>query len=341
MCFVTFSWVTPDSINKIEDFKKTQKAKWAEIDITTRCNFNCEWCYLPVNKKEKDMKKEDFYEVLNILDKSNITQITLSGGEPLLHPNIEEFVRMIKKKGIIVHINSNGWHLSEIMAKKLKEAGLSQIQMNIDSLNPKKHNNIRGKEKSFVKVIDAFRNAKKYGITTVVQTVLTKENVGEITDIMDFSRNLGINRIRMWDMTPSGKGKDKIQFAPEDYNKCLDKLAKHAINLGAKNIISYEPTFPNKKYNIPAYHLPCPAKLGLLITIDPDGNVKYCCTKDCTLYNIFDYPDIIKKHSEMINLANKEILNTKDCIDCKIYNSCISGCPSRYVKSKDIQCIMN
>ena len=324
MCFVTFSWEKPDSLKKIEYFKKKKEPKWAEIDVTTRCNFSCKWCYMSCasNKEGIDIKRDDYRSIINTLKNSGIIQITISGGEPLMHPDIIEFVSIASKKGMIVHINSNGWYLNREMAGSLKKAGLSQIQMNIDSLDTDKHESIRGKNKSFEHVLRAFTNAKLFEITSVVETVLTKENIGEIKDIMTFSRGFGINRVRVWDMLPVGSGKNQKHIVPDNYNDILDDLTKHAINLGARNIISYEPGFPRKEYPVPVYHLPCPARLGAGLVVKPDGDVKYCCTQEEILYNVLEHRDIRKIHKRVLEKINSKL---KDKIDIG------KGCPSRCI----------
>ena len=134
MCFVTFTWKKTDSHIKIEKYLKESKARWAEIDIIENCDFNCIWCY--ANSPEKLDKSMDFETYKQIIDKlvdNDFIQITLSGGEPLQHKKIKNFIEYASKNNLIVHLNSNGYYLTKELAKNFKQAGLSQIQMNIES----------------------------------------------------------------------------------------------------------------------------------------------------------------------------------------------------------------
>lgn len=321
MCLVTFSWKETGSLEKIRSFQQNYKPKWAVVEITDKCNFNCEWCYMGcrVTKVGKCMTKHTFSMILHILQNAGIIQVTLGGGEPLIHPNLIEFVSLVKQKNMIVHIISNGWFIDEPMAIKLGNAGADQVQMNIDSVNPEKHDAIRGIKGSHARTLKAFQYIKKAGITGVCQTVLTTRNIDEIKDIIILARNLGIERIRVWDMVPAGSGMDKKNLVPGNYIEILHELTEFVIKHGAKNIISYEPFFAPQKTGIPVYHVPCPAGNGLYLAIDIDGFVKYCSTHRKSLYNIMEQNDIFKTHYKKI---------------AGIPKNC---CVARMVDGKDIQ----
>ena len=343
MCFVTFSWGDTDSVKKIVDFEKSSEPKWAEVDITTRCNLDCEWCYLSCsrNKSGEDMDPEDFSRITDTLKKSGITQITISGGEPLLHPHVIDFVRLAADSGFVTHMNSNGWLMSGEMAKRLGAAGLTQVQMNIDHTDPVAHDAIRGADGSFGRAIRAFRNVREAGMKAVSQTVLTRRNADVATEIMDFSRKMGADRVRFWDMVPSGSAEGMHEMVPQDYSSILDAIARHAVRLGATGIISYEPLFPSRDYGIEVHHLPCPAKLGSGLVVKTNGDVKYCCTNDHVMYNILGISDIRKVHRDAIKSANSRLVREQECSGCSLYRTCLGGCPSRYAEHGDIQCIKN
>jgi MoaA/NifB/PqqE/SkfB family radical SAM enzyme len=100
-----------------------------------RCNLDCGYCneYDSVSKPVPlaEMKKR-----LNILADMGTSIITISGGEPLMHPELEEVIRHIRKRGMIAGMITNGFLLSRERIGTLNEAGLEHLQISIDNLVP-------------------------------------------------------------------------------------------------------------------------------------------------------------------------------------------------------------
>lgn len=344
MGFVTYSWKRPDSLKKIEEFRKKKQVTWAHIEPTNACNFNCEWCYLGNSKQYDCMSQKNWKRAIDILSNSGIKQITFSGGEPLMYPDIVDCVKDAVNRGMVAHINTNGFSLSEELALKLVKAGLSQVQINIDSLNPAKHDMIRGKKGAFDKAVKAIKNTADAGIKRVSQTVLSKNNEGEIFGIIKFAKEeLDMERCRVWDMTPSGNALQRPELYPEKYPKLLEKITEFTAGLGAKHVLSYEPLFPlDYKPEMDVTHVGCPSK-GVCLNVSPKGDVKYCAMLSNSLYNIFDYKDITDIHKEKLEEFNNKLSYNEKCTSCKHFPVCRGGCLPRAIKSKDnmdFQCVL-
>ncbi|NVM52699.1 MAG: radical SAM protein [Candidatus Helarchaeota archaeon] len=345
MCIVTYSWKKSNSTIKIEKFFEEPKVRWAEIDIVDNCDFDCIWCYSDApEKKNKIMVYETFKRIIDKLVLNDFIQVTLSGGEPLLHKKIDRFVEYAYRKGLIVHINSNGYYFTKELAKKLKNCGLTQIQMNLESRDPQLHDFIRGKPGSHEKTLEAFQNAFTNDITTVLLTVISTYNVNELTDLMIFSKKNNIDRFRVWDMVPKGKGQNMDEIYVKNYSKILNQLTKDALENEVKEIISYDPVF-NYEGEVPMevtlLEVPCPHARGLMMNIEVGGDVNICCTvRNVKLYNILEHEDIQTIHKRKNEELFNALKNVADCQNCGLYGQCDGGCIARYDNYKrDLQCI--
>jgi len=344
MCFVTYSWKKHDSHVKVERFLKNPKVLWAEIDITGACDFNCLYCYADASQKQTQVMELEIYkQIIDKLVDNGFVQITLSGGEPLLHDEIKVFAEYAHENGLIVHMNSNGYYLTEQLAKELKTSGLSQIQMNLDSLDPALHNFLRGKLGAHGRVLKAFKNAIETNITTVLLTVVTTHNVNELKDIMLFSKNEGINRFRVWDMVPQGRGKHAQRYLIENYSSILKDLTRFAIKNGVLDIISYEPTFEYHDEipsGIKLLEVPCPYARGLGMNIDMEGNVNLASTmRGIKLYNLLKQDNIQEIHKERNEQKFNQLMSKSECQNCDLFLKCSGGCIARLNERKrDIQC---
>ena len=100
-----------------------------------RCNLACTYCNEFDNFSPPVALEEMFHRV-DLLAKLGTTIITLSGGEPLLHPHLEEIVRHIRRHGILAGMITNGYLLTPQRIERLNRAGLDHLQISIDNVKP-------------------------------------------------------------------------------------------------------------------------------------------------------------------------------------------------------------
>ena len=227
------------------------------------------------------------------------------------------------------------------MAKELKSLGLSQVQINIDSVEKGKHDAIRGKKGSFERALEALKNSMEAGITCVSETVLTKHNEGEITDIFRLARSMGIQRCRVWDMTPSsGCARDNSELLPSDYISTLQQVADFARQEGAKHIEIGDPLFlshvSSELQKSGGY---CAFAMGMIVYIATNGDVFFCCTLRDRMYNILEEigkgNDIRTVHRDAIKRYLERFSEADACKSCKEYKRCQGGCYTRRDFSSD------
>ena len=359
MCSVTFDWKKIDAMKKVEEFEKTRKywcgeLLWATVEFTELCNHKCIYCYENAGQKTnyKIMDKEKMERLINYFGEQKLKQLTCSGGEPLMYPHIREAVKLAKDNGMIVHMITNGYFLTKKRAKELFEVGLTQVQINIDSIDPPKHDKIRGKKGSFKRAVEALKNAKEVGMTCVTQTVLIKENENEIINIFKFARNLGVQRCRVWDIVPSqGRAIENMNLKPSNnYIEILKNIAEFAYDTGAVNIESGDPLFHSGiEKRIPVTGGYCPYSIGLLANLSVNGDSYFCCTnREPPMYNIFDVIENGENLKVVHATALAKILKEmqmyklpKECEECTFLRTCKGGCFMRrkFVDySKDYWC---
>lgn len=107
----------------------------AHIIPIRRCNLSCAYC----NEYDKVSEPVPTAEMLQRIDKLaglGTTAITISGGEPLLHPGLDEIIRRIRSHGILATLITNGYLLTEERIRRLNRAGLDYLQISIDNVVP-------------------------------------------------------------------------------------------------------------------------------------------------------------------------------------------------------------
>ncbi len=107
----------------------------AHIIPIRRCNISCAYC----NEYDDHSAPVPTSDVLRWIDRLaslGTGIVTLSGGEPLLHPDVDAIIRHIRARGMIATLITNGYLLSRDRIKRLNRAGLDQLQISIDNVVP-------------------------------------------------------------------------------------------------------------------------------------------------------------------------------------------------------------
>jgi MoaA/NifB/PqqE/SkfB family radical SAM enzyme len=100
-----------------------------------RCNLDCGYCN-EYDEVSKPVPLEEMKKRLDILADMGTSMITISGGEPLMHPELEEVIRHMRRRGIYAGMITNGFLLSKERIGKLNDAGLEYLQISIDNVTP-------------------------------------------------------------------------------------------------------------------------------------------------------------------------------------------------------------
>jgi MoaA/NifB/PqqE/SkfB family radical SAM enzyme len=107
----------------------------AHVIPMRRCNLSCAYCN-EFDDFSKPVPLETMYERLDRLAELGATIITISGGEPLLHPELDLIIARIRRHGMIAGMITNGYLLTAERIQRLNRAGLEHLQISIDNVNP-------------------------------------------------------------------------------------------------------------------------------------------------------------------------------------------------------------
>lgn len=100
-----------------------------------RCNLSCAYCN-EYDTFSKPLALEVMFRRLDHLANLGTSIITISGGEPLLHPQLEQIIRRIRVRGMMAGMITNGYLLTQARIESLNDAGLEHLQISIDNVNP-------------------------------------------------------------------------------------------------------------------------------------------------------------------------------------------------------------
>jgi MoaA/NifB/PqqE/SkfB family radical SAM enzyme len=107
----------------------------AQIIPTRRCNLSCTYCN-EYDRVSEPVPLDELRRRIDRLAELGTGIITLSGGEPLLHPYVAELIRHIRRRGAVATLITNGYLLTPALIERLNDAGLDSMQVSIDNVEP-------------------------------------------------------------------------------------------------------------------------------------------------------------------------------------------------------------
>ena len=324
------------------------------FQTTKECNLSCIHCSsLKDALSAKNLDTEECKNLFLDLKKLGTVIFILTGGEPLLRPDIFELVEYCSRINLYVGVATNGTLLTREKALKLKELGLNWFHLSLDGQDALAHELLRGKG-SFQDTIKGIKNAVSTGLPVNITTTVTKANKDLLEEILDLMVSL---KVRQWSpnlLVPCGSAKKIYTEEAITNKKTALEFVETIYSLeqkfkGRVNIYMHDPQFYSaclllKKETgffrkaMLKFRGGCAAMNGLTLYIGQDGAVKPCSYFPEFLpgENVRDkrIKEIYFKNEFLKGLRNKRNLKGK-CARCRLLCVC-GGCRSRaYVLTGD------
>ncbi|MEI6627012.1 MAG: radical SAM protein [bacterium] len=214
---------------------------YALWEVTQRCNLCCIHCRAdssPQTPEHNLIKGADIARLMSELKNLDCPTLALTGGEPLLRPDIVEIVKEATKYGIKTRIQSNSLLLTKDLAKSLKEAGLYSFGVGLDGSRPEINDKIRNLNGAFEKATASIKLLKQLKIRVHVEFTMTRINKDDLSSTLDLLEKLGVDTFLARAAIFTGRANEKnpvFVLTPLEYKKVLEDLSlekqKRKINI--------------------------------------------------------------------------------------------------------------
>ncbi len=206
-------------------------------NVTRECNMKCSHCYINAteNKLALELTTQEGKKLMDQICQVSKPLLILSGGEPLLRPDIYELIQYGTSKGLKMGLGSNGSLIDDVVAAKLKAAGIATVSISLDSHISTQHDEFRGVEGAWQKAVNACKALRKNNVLVQVNTTLTQQNYDQIDSIMSLAEEIGVENFHLFFLVPTGRGAKLTDISPQKYedmiSKTFAKVAKHKLNV--------------------------------------------------------------------------------------------------------------
>lgn len=161
------------------------------FELTQRCNFSCEMCYVHDCKQKTDpLSAEDWLNLAAQAKDAGTVFLLLTGGEPLIRDDFEEIYKALAKMGFLISINTNG-SLIEKYSKLFNEFPPTRINISLYGADNSAYRELCSNE-AFDRVMSSVKKMKEFGISVRFNTIFTPKNISDYKKIADISKEMGI-----------------------------------------------------------------------------------------------------------------------------------------------------
>ncbi len=176
-------------------------------NLVRRCNLTCKHCYSISADKDfpGELDTQQVFDVMDDLKQFHVPVLILSGGEPLLRPDIFDISHHAKSMGFYVGLSSNGTLIDDNNIKQIAEVGYDYVGISIDGIK-KTHDYFRRREGAFEEAMRGIELCKQHGIKVGMRFTLTQDNAHELPDILHLMREHDIDKFYLSHLNYAGRG---------------------------------------------------------------------------------------------------------------------------------------
>ncbi|MBN2711387.1 MAG: radical SAM protein [Planctomycetes bacterium] len=208
-------------------------------NITQQCNLRCLHCYSHSSENIRaswdDLEKG--YAFIDSLADYGVPVLLFSGGEPLFHPHLFEWVAHARAKKLHVVISTNGTLISEEKAARLKELNVDYVGVSLDGLE-KVNDRFRGKAGAFREALTGIRNCRAAGLKVGLRFTITAHNKDDLGGVFDLLVEEDIPRACFYHLAYAGRGgaMQDADLTPQETRAAIDLLVARTRELYRRGI---------------------------------------------------------------------------------------------------------
>ena len=176
-------------------------------NLIRRCNLTCQHCYSVSADIDfaNELNLQEIYRVMDDLHGYGVPVLILSGGEPLMHPQIFEISSRAKSMGFYVGLSSNGTRIDETNISKIASVGYDYVGISLDGMR-ERHDQFRRQKGAFDRALAGVRQCRGAGIKVGLRFTLTQDNAPDLPAILKLLHDEDVDKFYLSHLNYAGRG---------------------------------------------------------------------------------------------------------------------------------------
>jgi radical SAM protein with 4Fe4S-binding SPASM domain len=208
-------------------------------NVTRRCNLDCIHCYsdsADVGYSD-ELTTEEAKCLLRDLAEFGVPALLVSGGEPLIRPDVFQLIAFAGSLGLRVTVSTNGTLITSDVARRLRESGVAYVGISIDGIG-EVNDRFRRKAGAFDAALGGIRACIGEGVRVGLRLTLTRHNVSQVEQIFDLVEREGIDRLCFYHLVYSGRGGylKELDLSHQETRQVLDTILRRTEDLCRRGV---------------------------------------------------------------------------------------------------------
>lgn len=177
-------------------------------NLVRRCNLTCKHCYSISADRDfpGELSTDEVFSVMDDLKRFGVPVLILSGGEPLLRPDIFEISHRAKALGFYVGLSSNGTLIGPDNIEKIAAVGYDYVGISLDGLR-ETHDRFRRLEGAFDASLNGVRLCHEHGIKVGLRFTLTQDNAHDLPALLELMETEQVDKFYLSHLNYAGRGR--------------------------------------------------------------------------------------------------------------------------------------
>jgi MoaA/NifB/PqqE/SkfB family radical SAM enzyme len=185
----------------------------AYLELTYRCNWRCVFCYNPRHSDRRALALGEWLEVLDDLRELGALTLTITGGEPLAHPEFAAIAGAARQREFALRLFTNGALVSEAMADTIAQLRPLAVELSLHGARPGTHERATRAPGSFAAMLEGVERLKRRAVPLLLKTLVTRLNEHELDEMIALAERLGVQHQLDATVTPRDDG----ELSPLEY----------------------------------------------------------------------------------------------------------------------------
>lgn len=195
-------------------------------ESTVACNLACIHCRASAQTSPEpdELTTQEVFGLIDQLAGFGRPIFVISGGEPLMRPDIYEIAAYGTQQGLRVAVSPNGTLLTPEAVTKLRAAGVKRISVSIDGSTSERHDAIRGVPGAFSTAMEGLATCREQGLGFQLNTTVMRQTQDDLLGVRDLAVRIGAEAWHLFMLVPTGRGKIDDEVSPQEYEQILHEI---------------------------------------------------------------------------------------------------------------------
>lgn len=195
-------------------------------EVTRACNLSCPYCRASAGRKAPgELSTARALDALDRFACLGRPLLIVSGGEPLMRPDLFEIIDRAVAMDFPTALATNGTLIDDGLAERLKAAGLRRVSVSLDYPDARRHDGVRG-EGSFDAALHGIESLKSRGVSFQINMTVGPENADEMGAMCEVAEKMGADAFHLFFVVDVGRARGgRGRLAPGEYERVLNEAA--------------------------------------------------------------------------------------------------------------------